>query len=121
MTTEEAWEHLQNGGIISCGSYTYHKDGYFAFGTYPGCFRGGDITKECLEGKEWKAVCERDIVKRIGYKYDAIMKPLINDGSVWFDRLREYVEDRVTVSDYSNPTINSELCKKFYEEEWEEI
>lgn len=42
------WEHIQNGGIVSNGAYTLGKDKYFAFGTYPGCIRGGNVTKESL-------------------------------------------------------------------------
>lgn len=120
MNAEEAWEYVKNGGIVTMGGYTYYKDGYFAYGTYPGCLRGGDINEESFKkSNDWKPLTELDIIKRNGYKSDRFYSRIAKHNQVpcnIMDYLVEYLESNLLVCDYSNPCKNSALCKKFFDE-----
>lgn len=77
VSVEEAYVIIkEKRGFVSCGGYVLYNGGYFAFGTFPGCMRGGK-NSESLE--EFKAFCEQtrslhwtwlkfpDIVRKFGF------------------------------------------------------
>jgi hypothetical protein len=116
VNNAEAQEHVDKGGIVTAGGYTYFNGGYFAFGTYPGCQRGGEVDLKTYyrDDLDWKALTEKDIVSQRGYKPDYYVKPILNDGTVDFRSLTTYVEKRVLVCDWSNPQINSKICREYF-------
>lgn len=78
LSVEEAWDVMSNNkGFISSAGYTLYKDGYFAYGTFPGCMRGGPSSRNLEEftafsehnghTKEWSQVSLQDIVEDVGY------------------------------------------------------
>lgn len=74
LTKEEAEEVFRNGtGIISSGAYTFHSDGndhchYHAFGTFPGCLRGGSSDYDLLNIEKWYLLTPIDLICTIGYR-----------------------------------------------------
>lgn len=67
LNAEEAWKAVKEGYFVTSGGYTYYKDGYFAYGTFPGCIRTGKITRESFEGKHWLKLDFPGLIKHTGY------------------------------------------------------
>jgi hypothetical protein len=77
LTNAEAYLKLMSGfSIISNGAYTYVVDGeydhcyYMAYGTYPGCLRGGETpahTDEHWLNQSWSRVSTIEIIIRNGW------------------------------------------------------
>lgn len=67
MTPDEAWVHIQNGGIVTWGGYYFGKGFYLSWGTYPGCKRAGEADPRNLKYKShsnWRAITESELVDK---------------------------------------------------------
>lgn len=117
MNRIDAQNHIDNGGVVTCGGYTFATDKYFAFGTYPGCIRGGSVSTLTHKAEEWTALTEKDIVCLVGYKKDHYYPPILNDGTINFDNLHSYLElIRLNTNfDITNPRVNSRLCREYFD------
>lgn len=117
MNRIDAQNHIDNGGVVTCGGYTFATNKYFAFGTYPGCVRGGSVSTLTHKADEWTALTEKDIVCLVGYKKDQYYPPILNDGTVNFDNLWGYL-DLINLNigvDLTNPRVNARLCRDYFD------
>lgn len=116
MNKQEAKEHIENGGCVTSGGYFYTKHGYFAYGTYPACFRGGEINVENSKMQNWSPLTEKDIVCRVGYKPDEFYKPILNDGTVDFEDLWNFLKGYGLETDLSDSFKNATICIRYFKE-----
>lgn len=116
MNKQEAALHLKNGGCIKSGGYFYVQDGYFAYGTYPACFRTGNVNLENHSLTNWTALTEKDIVCKIGYKPDEFYKPILNDGTVDFEDLWNFLKDYDKDVDLTDSFKNASICIRYFKE-----
>lgn len=78
VTIEEAYDIITtNRGFVRSGGYVLFYQGYFAYGTFPGCCRGGPMYPN-LEAfkefsirpgftREWERLSLQDIIESYGY------------------------------------------------------
>lgn len=78
LSMEEAFIVLHTGsGFIAGAGYVLYKGGYFAYGTFPGCMRGGASIETLEEFHrftvretstiQWELLSLQDIIERYGY------------------------------------------------------
>ena len=113
LTAQEANKVLADNGFISKRGYIFHKDGYFADGTYPGCMRGG--LNNITVNWRWEEITEREIVCKCGYESDMFVA-VKADGSIEsFIDLYDYIlRNAKDYEDIKNPMINSKLCREYF-------
>ena len=118
MNNKEAEEVIKNGGIVATVSgvpYIFSREWYFAFGTYPNCLRGrGPESLDAFPARQWKSLTEREIVCRFGYAKSNRHDPVLNDGTVDFEKLEEYLSSHLNLSDRSDPHISASACCAFF-------
>lgn len=119
MNSKEAEEVIKNGGIVaSVGgpSYIFSREWYFAFGTYPDCLRGGaPKTLDAFPDHQWESLTEREIVCRYGYAKSNWYDPVLNDGTVDFEKLENYLSKVIEPSNRSDPAVSAKACRAFFE------
>lgn len=121
LTAEEAFNFIQDGvSVVSTGGYTFSKNHYFSYGTYPSCLRVGGHTVEGMEriSNKWKVMTDYDIVTDCGYQEPncCAYQMLREDGTVNFKSLNKFLEENLTVRDYKDPEKNKRMVAKYFEE-----
>ena len=121
LTAEEAFNLIQDGfSVVSTGGYTYSKNHYFSYGTYPNCVRGGsnDLASMKRVSDKWKVMTDYDIVIDCGYQEPncCAYQIIRNDGTVNFKSLNKFLEENLTVKDYKDPEKNKRMVAKYFTE-----
>ena len=121
LTIEEANIILDEGGIISCGGYTYiGRQHYLAAGTFPGCMRGGEIKLRLDDGRQWKQLNLRQLIEKVGF-YPCpwtMLRAMIlqcKDKSVNFEHMVEFcVNAPISAIQLKDPQISSIIWRGYF-------
>lgn len=122
LTIEEANDILDRGGIISCPGYTYiGREYYLAYGTFPGCIRGGNIHLKPNDTKGWRQINLRELVENIGFYPDpytmrTAMILECKDRSVDFETMIMYcINSDYTTNQLKNPYTSAVIWQRYFQ------
>lgn len=131
VSQEEANRIIFTGeGIVVGGAYTHYSvDGYHyyhAFGTFPGCMRGGPAGKVNDKIHDWYSVSPLDIVCMQGYRPHEFYTPPESFSKMancpnWEELNDILTKSGLTESDLVDPDKNAKFWRQYFNKDWREV